>query len=1061
MAAYFMRGSKYNIHDMIRVTPWVIGAGAFLLYVLTMVRDVVPGAPVRILNTISGLYYLPVLPHYLYSSLATLTVKAFPGQALFKLNLFSALFGALSLVLFFKILIRMPMFVVRDKASPIPRNVSQTSKFIAILATSLFLMFCTPLWISSTRPDNHTFDLFLLLSCFWMILRFIGPDASARWVLASAFLYGLGITESATMIALSPIFGTAALLALLYRHELSAARIWQVIALVFCGLLFFLVPVWAIGRLPDWGYQEYTGFGSALLDLWRKQYMELKASFPRVGGLLVSLCAFAPWIYVFLVPRPDYGSNWLSHALTVVALVVLNVLGVAQLLEKGMTPTLIMGLGDPFLVPYLAITSWMGYLAGYWWFRGSVPNQTPSFGWIRPLWKSAAGLNLLLPFAIAASTYIHFTPSKTSELIGLARNMIQSCQDRPIFIISRSIMDDLIRYAAFEQGQPKHVVFSQDVSHSSYRRYLDNAFPEALSQTPVAATPSEVLKSIVNNNSKGPGGCALFNPDMALSIGFQFIPNGLVVFPVDKMSDQNAREIFLRNIDLFENKFADQIKAPSAGVGTNALNFFVRQNYSRGANNLGITMQMLHFDDLAEKSYDLALKILPQNPSALLNQRALYLKKAGPVPTSDPAAVALIAKAAGLLDRAQKEAARFPRLFRTPFLMAANYGYLYSEQFALSLAEASRRGGNRDMESGAVEQARLINPESIAVQISSAILSMGKGNPAEAVAEYRRILKAQPNNLDARIGLAVIARDSKDYTGAIQVIEENPTSSGDVNAQSALALLYLESHNVARGEAIYNQMLNATNHTTLSASFVALSAWQLSQFDRAESFARKVLAVDSGNLLMIRILASGSQKRGDLASALNYLKTAQALDQRDIFLRENIIRLSLQLKRNVPARNDAEALLAIDPGNMTANLAMATLTETPEVREKYLRRCIQNTTNPLYHVALNNLAYDLIRMNRPAEALPLAEEALNLRPSNDKYHHTLAEAYKDLGQYDKAMEQILLASTIDPDDPNHTLVQGEILVAQGETKPGYNLIVKALPNLTGEWRERALKALKR
>lgn len=1056
-----MRGSKYSIDDMIRFTPWVVGVGAFFLYVLTMVRDVVPGASIRILNTISGLYYLPVLPHYLYSSLAKLMVKALPGQALFKLNLLSALFGALSLVLFFKILIRMPMFVVRDKASPIPRNVSQTSKFIAILASSLFLVFCAPLWISSTRPDNHTFDLFLLLSCFWMVLRFIRPDAPVRWVLASAFLYGLGITESATMIALGPIFGMTTLLALLYRHELSAARIWQVIALGFCGLLFYLVPVWAVGKLPDWGYQEYTGFGNALLDLWRKQYVELKASFPRVGGLLVSLCAFAPWIYVFLVPRPDHGSNWLSHALTVVALVVLNVLGVAQLLEKGMTPTLIMGLGDPFLVPYLAIASWMGYLAGYWWFRGSVSNQTRSFGWIRPLWKSASGLNLLLPFAIAASTYIHFTPSKTSELIGLARNMVQSCQDRPIFIISRSIMDDLIRYAAFEQEQPTHVILFQDVSHPSYRRYLGNAFPNAMSQTPVAATPSEVLKSIVNNNSKGPAGCALFSPDMALSIGFQFIPNGLVVFPVDKMNDQNAREIFLRNIDLFENKFADQIKALGAGADTNALKFFVRQNYSRGANNLGITMQMLHFDDLAEKSYDLALKVLPQNPSALLNQRALYLKKAGLVPTSDPAAVALIAKAADLLDRAQKEAAQFPRLFRTPFLMAANYGYLYSEQFALSLAEASRRGGNRDMESGAVEQARLINPESILVQISSALLAMGKGNPSEADAEYQRILEAQPNNLAARIGLAVIARDRKDYEGAIRVLEENPAVSSNVNAQSVLTLLYLESQNITRGEAIYNQVLNATNHTMLSASFVALSAWQLSQLDRAESFARKVLAMDSGNQPMTQLMAAIAQKRGDLASALDYLKTVQDLDQRDIPLKETIIRLSLQLKRNVSARKDAEALIAVDPGNMVGNLAMATLTETPEVREPYLRRCLKNRESPLYDVAANNLAYDLIRMNRPAEALTLAEEAVNLRPSNDKYHHTLAEAYKGLGQYDKAMEQILLASTIDPDDPNHTLVQGEILVAQGETKPGYNLIVKALPNLTGEWRERALKALKR
>jgi tetratricopeptide (TPR) repeat protein len=1056
-----MNGSKYKLQDVIRIAPWLLGTGAFLVYLLTMVRDIAPGASVRILNTVSGLYYLPVLPHYLYSSLAKVVTKTIPGDTLFKLNALSALFGALSIVLVFKLLLRMPMFVIRDKASPIQRSASQESKFIAMVASSLFLIFCAPLWLSSTRPDNHTFDLFLLLSSFWMILQSIRPNARPQWILASAFVYGLGITEYATMIALSPLFVISLVLALFYRRELNTTRIWQLTALGFCGLLFYLAPVWAVGRLPDWGYQEYTGFGSVLLDLWRKQYLELKSCFPRVGSLLISLCAFAPWIYVFLVPRPNLGSIWLAHALTIVALLILNALGIAQLMEKGMTPTLVTGLGDPSLIPYLAIASWMGYLAGYWWFRSHLPNSIDSHGWIRPLWRLVAVVNLLLPFAIAIANYIHFMPSKAPELIGLARNMVRSCQDRPFFIISKSILDDLIRYAAFQQGQPKQVILSQDFSHPSYRRYLAGMFPQCGINTSVYAAQTDVLKTIVSNNPKGPAGCSLFNPDIALSIGFQFIPNGLVVIPVENLKKQNAEEIYRRNIDLYENMFANQINALRAESDTNALKFFVRQNYSRCANNVGVSMQLLGSDDLAEKSYDLALNIFPQNPSALLNQRAIYLKKTSSFPTNAPEAKALLSKAAALLDRAQREASRFPRFFRTPFLMAANYGYLYSEQFSLTLAEFSRRGGNRDFESGAVEQARLINPESISVQISSALLSMGKGDLSEAESEYHRILKSQPNNQSAWIGLAVLARDRQDYEGAIRVLEENPAMTNSVNAQSLLGLLYIEGQDSARGETIYNQMLKATNHTTLSASFVALSAWQLSQLERAETFAQKVLAGDPRNAPMLRLRAAIAQKRGDLAAALSCLQRAQEADQGDIPLRETILRLSIQLKQNVSAREDAETLIAMDPNNMVGNMAMATLTEIPEIRETYLRRCLQNKSHPLYGVAVNNLAYDLIQMNRYAEAVPLAEEAVNLQPSNDKYHHTLAEAYKGLGQYDKALEQISLASTIAPDDANHALIHGEILIAKGESKPGYSLIVKALPNLSGEWRDRALKLLKR
>ena len=1058
----FMHGPKHKLHDMIRFAPWCVGVGAFLLYALTMVRDIVPGTPVRILNTANGLFYLPVMPHYLYSSLARLVIKMLPGSALFNLNLLSALFGALSLVLFCQILLRMPIFAAQDKVLPTPRNVSQTSKFIAIIASSLFLVFCAPLWLSSTRPDNHTFDLFLLLSCFWMVLRFIRPNISARWLLAAAFVYGLGITEYATMIALSPIFVMSVLLALLSRRELNAVRIWQFIALSFCGLLFYLAPVWTIGRLPDWGYQEYSGFGSTLLDLWRKQYMELKASFPRVGGLLISLCAFAPWVYVFLVPRPHYRSNWLSHALTVVALIILNVLGVAQLLEKGLTPTLVMGLGDPFLIPYLAIASWMGYLAGYWWFRGSASNPMSSSRWLRPVWKSAAVLNLLLPMVIGGLNYSRFIPSKTSELTRFARNVVRSCQDRPIFIISKSMMDDLIRYAAFEQGQPKHVILSQDVNRPSYRRYLADRLPEITPPISITGTTIDVLKWIAHNNPRGPAGCSFFNPDLALSLGFQFVPNGLVIFPTDNLKSQNAREIYRRNMDLFENSFAKQIKILGSGPNaTNALNSFILQNYSRNANNLGVAMQLFGSDDLAENAYDLALKIMPQNPSALLNQRALYLRRVSGRPTNDPKTAELSAKAQALLDRAQRTASQFPHFFRTSFLLAANYGYLYSEQFALTLAEESRRMGLHDFESGAIEQARQINPESISARISSALLAMDKGDPAKAEAEYREALQSQPDNLAARIGMAVMARDRKDLAGAIRILDEKPSIAANVNVLSLLALLCLESRLTTRGETLYYQAVNATNHTVMSASFVALSAWQLSQFDRAESFAKKVLAVDVRNQPMLRLMAAVAQKRGDLASALNYLQSVQSAVPQDIPLQETVIHLALQLRQNVKAREDAKTLIHLDPNNMIGNLTLATLSETPEVREKYLRRCLENQTHPLYGTAVNNLAYDLIRMRRYAEAQTLAEEAVNLLPSDDKRHHTLAEAYKGLGQYDKAMEQILLASTIAPDDANHTLVQGEILMAQGATESGYSLIVKALPNLSGEWRDRALKALKR
>jgi carbamoyltransferase len=64
--------------------------------------------------------------------------------------------------------------------------------------------------------------------------------------------------------------------------------------------------------------------------------------------------------------------------------------------------------------------------------------------WLKTFWKSVAVLTCLLPIAIGILNYRGFSPSKSSELTVLARNMIRSCGNRSVLIISKSIFDDLI-----------------------------------------------------------------------------------------------------------------------------------------------------------------------------------------------------------------------------------------------------------------------------------------------------------------------------------------------------------------------------------------------------------------------------------------------------------------------------------------------------------------------------------------------------------------------------------------------------------------------------------------
>ncbi|MFH0880335.1 MAG: tetratricopeptide repeat protein, partial [Lentisphaerota bacterium] len=514
------------------------------------------------------------------------------------------------------------------------------------------------------------------------------------------------------------------------------------------------------------------------------------------------------------------------------------------------------------------------------------------------------------------------------------------------------------------------------------------------------------------------------------------------------------------NQRLLSAAFGPQIQALQTRTNDLARPYILKE-YSRCINNAGVTLRMLKRDDLARKCFEQGLEIWPRNPSALMNLRDVCLVQAGELPPKSAKRTELMTESKALLERAFEEAKVLGPVYQDPILLSSQFGTLYSAYFGVLLAQRSRALGMADLEASAVEQAQMISPDNPIVRNSSALFAFGRGNLTEAGDLYHKLLEEDPGNISARIGLAAINYSQQNLPGALALLEdaEAPTNSPDIN--SFRTLIYLEQKDKNRGLALFEKTAASSHRSALSSAFMALSAYQLDKDDEAEKFGIAALAAAPYNTPILQMLYTLAQKKGNQESALLRLEQWHQADPKNQTVSENLLLAYLRKGDSLRARETATALLEAQPGNMTANMALYSMSELPETQEKYLRNAIKNKNHWLYSKAANNLAYCLYEQNRSEEAKPLAMEAVALEPSNDKFHHTLGSIYLALGDIQKAEEEVQLASTLAPTEGNHRLLLAEIYMAKGDPFKARELATSAMPALNGAFREKALEIIKK
>ena len=195
--------------------------GSFLLYVSTMAPSVVPGdaAEFQFVPYILGIAHPP--GYALYILLGKLFTLLPLSSVAYRMNLFTALCGALTVSLTYLIILQLLVdFSTEGPPSPGPSlrgrgNALLAAHVPAILGAITFAVSAN-LWQHATFTNAHTLTATLAALALFLLLAW-GRSGNDRWLYAFALTCGLSLTHHPLMLISFPAFAAFILLVFLAR----------------------------------------------------------------------------------------------------------------------------------------------------------------------------------------------------------------------------------------------------------------------------------------------------------------------------------------------------------------------------------------------------------------------------------------------------------------------------------------------------------------------------------------------------------------------------------------------------------------------------------------------------------------------------------------------------------------------------------------------------------------------------------------------------------------------------------------------------------------------------
>ena len=485
-----------------RRLPWLVAAGALILYSLTINRWLRLESLEAVARA-TGWDWAPQRDAPLFF-LVTLPFRALPGaiQPL-ALNCLSAVLAALTLGLLARSVALLPFDRTREARQREHHELALLSIPLAWVAPLVAVVLCGvgyKFWMNATAGVREMLDLLLFAWVIRCLLEY-RLDRREEWLLKAAFLYGLGMTNNYAMVAFFPVW----LVALVWIMQEAAfeAAVWlRLLGCGVAGLLGYLI-------LPAAG----VIMGNVPFDFWHHVRLEFgfqKGALLAVPRWLVFLLALQSVVPVLLLGirwRAAQGdTNPAGARLAVVVMRFIHVLMwgvcVSVFLDFQWGPRML-GAGYSWLPLYYLAALGAGYYTGYLLliFQTQVgrpwEREAPA---ARLAGRAVAGLVLLAACAAGGYLVVRNLPavrnSDGRELALLADTIAHSLPATPAYLVSDGPTELMLTEAALlRQGdrQPHVLVNTRLLPYPPYHAQLARQYPGRWAPLPAAAEQMEAL----------------------------------------------------------------------------------------------------------------------------------------------------------------------------------------------------------------------------------------------------------------------------------------------------------------------------------------------------------------------------------------------------------------------------------------------------------------------------------------------------------------------------------------------------------------------------------------
>jgi len=922
-------------------------------------------------------------------------VSALPfGGLAFRLNALSALCGALSVWLIYEI-VAGAVFGLID-VSDSNRLKARIAARLAGVAAGVFLAFCIPFWIVSNRAHTLSFDILMLLCATWLLVLY-AKTGLQRFVMLFTFLFGMGIVESSTFLALAPFFGVYLVLLLWRQGHLRVRSVAGVLCCAVLGLSLYFVTAWAFYGSDGYVFRGYLSYLQILRFMVRDQYFEVTRSLPRIGWLLILCVTAVPWAVCAGVARRALNEekDWTYYVLHV----VVSALAVAVLWNVKFAPWPMLGHGKLLVAPYVLCASLYGYLIAYWYLLpGAWWPDTESR---RKLWlKKWLGLVVVVPglglLCIAPFRNVGQADARPAGIINsYAAEILNSMQNRS-WLITDGTLDGNLHVLAGERRRDLKIVNLRAAGHEVYMRYVASLFekPRLKNLARIGLLPL-VQEWLESEKDAAQDVAIVSDPDLWAGVGLTAVPMKLAFFGTRDPSGLDLDGIVAEH-ERFWAEVVPLVRAGLSSAGpTASIARLALAHMSKVANNLGVLLEDLGRQEQAFKAYRKAREIDPENLSALLNMVAM-LDGGHKSPRGEELRGELIEVVDNLKKRYHI------------WSLAQRYGYVRLPQAFVNLGWTWALSGQRSLAVSSLKKAMSLLPDDkrSSVKRTLADVYFLKGEDEESEVLYRELLAENPASTHGLLGLARLAARELRFEQATDLLRKAEQAGAPQERMDLeWASMFVKKGDAARARKILEELVeNKPNYRQGWALLIAVLVHQNDGDTLAQYIPRIEEQEEQRGLLSTIARGHLAMLQNDLEAARRHFESALALRPDNIQALELLLRLDVIETREKDAAEHVETLLQANPANALGNYILGSLQlENGEyaLAEDSFRRSLEARKSP---DVMNDLAWLLQSRNRYAEAEEFVRAALEL---NDKF----PEVWDTLGVILMRTERLTEAET--------------------------------------------------